>query len=322
MLEAEGYSCDVFRVKTDPAGREAATVKGRAFWSAPGAIRVEFLSGNQPDSIDIARRGGGGINLLPRTRQYTRFADDPLEFRFFDLLSRPTTPGGPPVEFKTIPGRRVEEVTIPMAKLTEAELDGRTLGIKIDPASKLPVEVELTGFRPQDEITRLTNFRWGIQDATLFATTPPPGYTELILPPITEEDCLAYAVFGLRTFARYNNGRYPQVPVVFVSEQGEVLRQKMGLDQSVGGFEQPVPGQDWAATKEAEFAHGSYGLNYVQNAQTSESECRYRGESVTSRDATRVLLRWKRRDGRYQVIFGDLKTEIVAADRLKTLEGR
>jgi hypothetical protein len=34
-----------------------------------------------------------------------------------------------------------------------------------------------------------------------------------------------------------------------------------------------------------------------------------------------MLLRWKLDDGRYQVIFGDLRAETVTAQRLHELEG-
>jgi len=39
-------------------------------------------------------------------------------------------------------------------------------------------------------------------------------------------------------------------------------------------------------------------------------------------DKDKVLLRWMLEDGRYEVIFGDLRTETVTAERLRALEGK
>ena len=38
-------------------------------------------------------------------------------------------------------------------------------------------------------------------------------------------------------------------------------------------------------------------------------------------DKDKLLLRWKLDDGRYEVIFGDLRSETVTAKRLHALEG-
>jgi hypothetical protein len=44
--------------------------------------------------------------------------------------------------------------------------------------------------------------------------------------------------------------------------------------------------------------------------------------TVGPSDKDKVLLRWKLDDGRYEVIFGDLRFETVTAQRLHDLEGK
>jgi hypothetical protein len=46
----------------------------------------------------------------------------------------------------------------------------------------------------------------------------------------------------------------------------------------------------------------------------------YYGKTVGPQDKDKVLLRWKLDDGRYEVIFGDLRAEAVTAERLRALE--
>jgi hypothetical protein len=46
----------------------------------------------------------------------------------------------------------------------------------------------------------------------------------------------------------------------------------------------------------------------------------WHGDDVTSRDFDRVLLRWRLEDGRYRLIYGDLRTENVSSERLEELE--
>ena len=48
----------------------------------------------------------------------------------------------------------------------------------------------------------------------------------------------------------------------------------------------------------------------------------YNGKTVGAKDQDKVLLRWKLDDGRYEVLFGDLRAETVTAERLRGLEGK
>jgi hypothetical protein len=48
----------------------------------------------------------------------------------------------------------------------------------------------------------------------------------------------------------------------------------------------------------------------------------YYGKAVGPKDKAKVLMHWKLDDGRYEVIFGDLHAETVAAERLHALEGK
>jgi hypothetical protein len=63
----------------------------------------------------------------------------------------------------------------------------------------------------------------------------------------------------------------------------------------------------------------SLGMFYMTLVQ-DKKEPVYYGESVGPDNADAVLLRWKVSDNQYRVIFGDLTTGNVSAERLAELE--
>lgn len=60
----------------------------------------------------------------------------------------------------------------------------------------------------------------------------------------------------------------------------------------------------------------------IGEIQEYNPDAAYYGKTVRPKDKDKVPLRWKLDDGRYQIIFGDLHTETVTAERLRALEGK
>jgi hypothetical protein len=60
----------------------------------------------------------------------------------------------------------------------------------------------------------------------------------------------------------------------------------------------------------------------MERIRTYNPDAAYYGKTVGPSDKDKVLFRWKLDDGRYQVIFGDLRAETVTAERLHELEGK
>ena len=63
----------------------------------------------------------------------------------------------------------------------------------------------------------------------------------------------------------------------------------------------------------------SMGMFYMTLVQ-DKKEPVYYGESVGPGDSDKVLLRWKLEGDLYSVVYGDLRTEDVTAERLAELE--
>ncbi len=64
------------------------------------------------------------------------------------------------------------------------------------------------------------------------------------------------------------------------------------------------------------------GFDEIFAVQRYNFDFAYNGKTVGAKDKDKVLLRWKLDDGRYEVIFGDLRAETVTAERLRGLEGK
>lgn len=64
------------------------------------------------------------------------------------------------------------------------------------------------------------------------------------------------------------------------------------------------------------------GFAQINGILRDNADAAYYGKTVGSNDKDKILLRWKLDDGNYRVIYGDLHSETVAADRLKSLESR
>lgn len=327
MIDAKGYSCDMFDIAPGDGGDENATLGSRVFWALNGDERIEGIALGKVREIEIHRPGRSGLKLLPDAKEF-KVLDESIsrEFSFglFGQLSQYKGRAESRLGAKEIRGCKVNGFVIPWSSLTGREAPGNAkLSIWLDSSTSLPVRVDCTGFVPnQAGVVRLENFQWGVQDAKLFDTSIPPGYAPAPKSDVTDEQITEYVVYGLSVFAKYNNGKYPAVKYVYGDEQGEALRSLMGMDPKAQGWVKLDKKIVWKTPKEGEFAHGTSGLSWINGLQREHPECVYHGRTVTSKDAEKVLLRWRRDDGRYRVIFGDLRASDESAERLKELEAK
>ena len=67
-------------------------------------------------------------------------------------------------------------------------------------------------------------------------------------------------------------------------------------------------------------AKAQKGFQQINSIRDHCPNYAYYGKTVGPNDKDKVLLRWKLDDGRYEVIYGDLRNETVTAERLRFLE--
>jgi hypothetical protein len=83
----------------------------------------------------------------------------------------------------------------------------------------------------------------------------------------------------------------------------------------------PMAAQQIRSDKYGECLEATWGFAQMTQIQRRNPDAAYYGMNVTPEKKGKVLFRWKLDDGRYRVIFGDLRAETVTAGRLKELEG-
>ena len=242
----------------------------------------------------------------------------------FSHLGALNAPMGPPVSTDEIAGSRADRYEIPWSLLVgPSDRKDARLRLWLDPTTHLPVRVDLLDMVTQrSDFLRLDHFRWGNQEASLFAASPPQGYTQLPTQDFRADKITEHVIYGLKTFAKYNRGRYPEVKYVYGDEQGEALRKLIGLGPQAQGWVVYDKNLRWNDPREGEFAFGSSAMGWINALQRENPDCVYNGKTVTPQHADKVLLRWKLDDDSYRVIFGDLNTATVSADRLKELEAK
>ena len=327
MSQAKGFSCDFIYVSPGYDGAVNSKLAGHIFWTPTGEERLDLIADDVRKSSIIYRPGNTGLRLEPALKQYQIVPKSSAREFSFGLFGRlgefkgkaERMPGS-----REIRGVQAEGFTVDWAGVIgdDTHADAK-IQFWLEPATTLPVRVDLQGLDPRGALVmRLENFKWGKQDPQLFDPSIPAGYTKLPTSDFKADEITEYVVYGLSIFAKYNNGKYPAVKYVYGDEQGEALRKLMGMPKSALGWAKPSKTLKWADPKEGEFAHGSYGVSWINVIQRDFSEGAYNGKTVTPKDASKVLVRWKLDDGDYRVILGDLTSATVNADRLRELESR
>ncbi len=181
----------------------------------------------------------------------------------------------------------------------------------VDVDTFLPVRVEedvvaKSGLR-MHEVSY--DFRWNVAvNADDFEPVKPEGYRspgEIAVPASSEDD----AIRGLRAFASLA-AEYPtSLDAVSLNKRARKL---IGLGRDT--FQQLADDEKTRLKSEL--------MSIMAPAFFYEklTEPAYYGQSVTPKDADKVLLRWKVSDNEYRVIFGDLHTQTVTAEVLAHLE--
>ncbi|MHC4260278.1 MAG: hypothetical protein ACYSTF_07715 [Planctomycetota bacterium] len=121
---------------------------------------------------------------------------------------------------------------------------------------------------------------------------------------------------GLQLFAELTDGRYPSSMPAAVMEGLKAYRDKYG-QQEIGISEDEVRVTETLAA--AALFHGQLLKASVELGH-EDKEVAYYGDRVAAEDVGAVLMRWKIGDGQYRVVFEDLTTEDVTAQRLAELE--
>ncbi|MBN1127137.1 MAG: hypothetical protein JXA82_19195 [Sedimentisphaerales bacterium] len=182
----------------------------------------------------------------------------------------------------------------------------------VDVATGWPFEVtlDITDENGGEQVTIVvSDFQWEAQvDPTTFASVIPEGYELMYKVNAENLEEGNQLIEGLKYFAQINDGKYPATLSA---------REVVG---EIGNIYQAKSGDPSFQIDDAKVSTLKYGALFFGTLQTEGKEAVYYGRTVTADDANKVLLRWKLDDGKFRVIFGDLRIEDISSTRLAELE--
>jgi hypothetical protein len=214
---------------------------------------------------------------------------------------------------KEIDGQKAHGFQIDVKKINP---DGALPGVAeiwIDPKSNLPVRVGYDWKSPAGSDPRviMKNIEYNVAlGPKLFDTTPPEGYKEITEKRPTLQEQIRQITQAVKFCAEMGGGGYPRT-------RGDIARTSIAMD----GWKLPMKVNSVEVTETLR-QDVSRGLGEIADVLIHDSDAAYYGQTVGPNDKDKVLLRWRLDDGRYEVIFGDLRAETVTADRLPALEGK
>lgn len=308
VRKAKSYQCDLV-TELPVAGVEPA--KGRLYWSQ-GRRRLEMYKGDKLIGVHVSVREGAGISIdHPRKMYlYTRaMKGKPSALETVEALGKLSGEADEDLGTRRIGDVDARGFRVAMEKVDPDAGEGM-VSVWTDPASSLPVllvfEMEQLG------TMRMENFRWDVALADeLFQPEPPAGYTDTTPEPPDPDKQVAKIAAALRIYAEAFDGAYPQVKMVYGDVTSARLRERLG-----------IPADPREASKHEAFSRyleSLAGFATLNTIQRENADTGYFGKTVGPEDAGKVLFYWRLEDGNYQVIYGDLRTESVDADRLRSL---
>lgn len=315
IREARSYSCDLIMKPTRPDMGEP--VRSKTYCRAPGVMRMEMFrsAGKEPDEVTIVFPDKAGIQIDHRARSYRTLAPRRGELSpamLLHELGRYSGDATRKLGRKQVDESVSEGFEIDLTKI-EPNVPSGTMELWVDVESRLPTQIDIRqGEMPV--VTVMQNFKWNEEFAPeTFDVTPPEGYADKTQPEENIEEQAAQIREALKLYVELSGGHYPKVKKVY----GDVTRDEMF---KMAGIDIPPTPEQYKDPRYAEIHKATFGLARINVIQRENEDASFHGIDVGPQDAGKVLFRWKLPDGRYQVIYGDLRSEAVSAERLKEVE--
>jgi len=196
----------------------------------------------------------------------------------------------------------------------QAVMDSTTIRLWVDVETNWPARIEFDAVAKGGDVRVnriMDDFHW---NPTLskedFEFEIPDDYQLLGRMEAPKGD-QKHAIESLRMYAEITSGRYPSVlsyaTAMYEAEDDFERSKRSGTDS-----------QDLLSS----YTRILDACHFYAELEKQEQDPAWYGEDVNGRDFDKVLMRWRLEDGRYRVIYGDLRTEDVSAERLAELEGK
>lgn len=214
---------------------------------------------------------------------------------------------------RRIDGRLAEGIEIKDPKEWIAVFESGTWELWVDVETQWPLLLRLEGVAAGGAVRKtytLKDFQWNAElSAQDFEVDIPDDYRLIAdLNPVEANE--EQAIAGLRAYARLLDGRYPST----LSFATAIAEAEEFLDGRHSSYD-AAAGRDL----EAVFSLRS-ACNFFRDLDNAGQDVAYYGATVKAGDFDRVLMRWRLEDGRYRVIFGDLRITTEDGSKLEDLE--
>jgi outer membrane lipoprotein-sorting protein len=312
VREAKSYSfvMNDFVYQADESKGRTQMSTGRFYWQSPGSHRMETKtiqqqSGEPPyDLVRVFFTDRAGVSWDNQQKTYK--AEPPMRGRTSPLMAvqKLATYSGSASKIlgtEIVSGVACTGFEIPLGAIDASAGKGKMI-VWVDPHRQLPVMCRLLMGEGKMEVV-MEDFVWNEPiDQKLFDGKPPAGYAAVTPRATPPDQQVEKIVSALRFFAELNDGRYPEVEVIY----GDVTRDTLLELAGFGGKElsEYIREKDYERILEATGGFGT--MNVIQR---NNADAEYNGLQVTPSDKDAVLFRWRLDDGTSQIIYGDLHTE-------------
>jgi len=310
-----------------------------------------YVNGEIISTTYMPLTGNGIISVFPDKKEYMHILWSEEQIKRYMESNNPRKIVKKFLEFEyreigrdQINGIEVEGIEVNDAKFEPGVYESLVGCLWVGVETRLPVQIKLDGVANGGAVqvqTVVDEFQWDIElDANDFEPSIPIDYTQVAeIEGTPDNKGEEIAIQGLRVFAEAADGKYPSslafMTVTFEYSKAmkkvlgtriRVIKERIREDQ---GKQSNVKEQNEIERikKEMKKKAQTQLLSILQSScmfygelVKEDRDPAYYGDKVTVQDSSALLLRWKESEGKYKVVFGDLRIETVTSERLAELE--
>ncbi|MGD8413129.1 MAG: zf-HC2 domain-containing protein [Candidatus Latescibacterota bacterium] len=315
--EAQDYICRAVQTNSADTGGELNMVY---YMSRKYGLRADIYRDDELQAAMYMKPTSNTLyTFIHRDRTYTmtEMTDEERRQMLEETSARSLVKNFESSTFKeigtdVIDGKTVSGIEVVDPPEYAGAFDECTLRLWVDTKTNWPakIEFEATARKGNVRVKRImADFQWNPSLSKADFEFEIPRDYELLGKMGAPKKDQKSAVDGLRTYARLTGGSYPSVLsyATAVYEVEEAMNDRDTGSESV---------QDYFD----ELAKVGNACAFYGELLEDNADPKYYGDRIGSRDYDKVLMRWRLEDGKYRVIYGDLRTEDVSAGRLAELE--
>lgn len=305
-------------------------LKRKCYWQAPDQFRSEDFrvqSDGKPDpnakEIKIFSRSQKGIELNTKEKTYSEilpFSGPISPLMMLQNLSDSEAAASKRLGERVINGIQCTGFEVAMEKVDPDTGGDGKLEVWIDNRTRLPQQVSISmldNFIPVDLV--FENFKWNEPlDQDLFSVVPPTGYSPRILDESQQrshEQVVEGIVDAFRLYAELSGGKYPQVKFIYGDVMLDHLYKFAGISleqylAAIAKDKEVIEKDKELWNKYSRISQSTRNWAELNGIMRHDASATYNGMTVGPTDRDKVLFKWRRDDGKDQVIYGDLRVDV------------